>query len=104
MFVDSYYFESIIECLPNRLATILLSTYGHNSSTLVVKSWLKSIEQFVSCFFIIVFSIRQLTVDSPGLVVTADDSCSKGRWFESRLHILDGYFSHRFVVKIVLYV
>ena len=28
---------------------------------------------------------------SPGLVVLGDDSCSKGRGFESRHHILDGH-------------
>ena len=28
--------------------------------------------------------------------------CSKGREFESRHHILDGHFSHLFVVKIVM--
>ena len=28
---------------------------------------------------------------SPGLVVMGDDSCSRGRGFESRHHILDGY-------------
>ena len=38
-------------------------------------------------------------------MVMGDDSCSKGRGFQSRRHILDGQldiFSHRFVVKIVL--
>ena len=30
------------------------------------------------------------------------DSCSKGREFESWHHILDGHFSHLFVVKIVM--
>ena len=39
---------------------------------------------------------------SPGLVVTGDDSCSRGRGFESRRRILDGYFSHWFFVKIVV--
>ena len=29
---------------------------------------------------------------SPGLVVMGDDSCSKGRGFESRCHMLDGIF------------
>ena len=41
---------------------------------------------------------------SPGLVVMGRDSCSEGRGFESRHHILDGHFSHLFVVKIVLLV
>ena len=29
---------------------------------------------------------------SPGLMVMGGDSCSKGRGFESRHHILDGHF------------
>ena len=37
---------------------------------------------------------------SPGLVVIGDDSCLRGRGFESWHHILDGYFSHMFAVKI----
>ena len=41
---------------------------------------------------------------SPGLVVMGGDSRSKGHGFESRHHILDGHFSHWFVVKIVLFV
>ena len=41
---------------------------------------------------------------SPGLVVIGGDSCSKGREFESQHHILDGHFSHLFVVKIVMFV
>ena len=43
---------------------------------------------------------------SSGLVVSADDSCSKGRGFESQCCILDGHldiFSHWFVVKIVFF-
>ena len=39
---------------------------------------------------------------SPGLVVMGDNSCSKGRVFESWRPILDGHFSHCFVVKILL--
>ena len=41
---------------------------------------------------------------SPGLVVIGGGSCSKGREFESRHHILEYWmdiFSHIFVVKIV---
>ena len=41
---------------------------------------------------------------SPGLVVMGRDSCPKGHRFESRYHILDGHFSHIFVVKIVMFV
>ena len=37
---------------------------------------------------------------SPGLVVIGRDSRSEGRGFESRQHILNGHFSHIFVVKI----
>ena len=36
-------------------------------------------------------------------MVMGDNSCSKGREFESRHRLLDGHFSHRFVVKIVLF-
>ena len=39
---------------------------------------------------------------SPGLVVLGEDSCSKGHELESQHHILDGHFSHLFVVKIVM--
>ena len=39
---------------------------------------------------------------SPGLVVMGGDSCAKGCVFESRHRILDGHFSHLFVVKIVI--
>ena len=37
---------------------------------------------------------------SPGLVVMGGDSCSKGRGFESQHPMLDGHFSHLFVVKL----
>ena len=33
-------------------------------------------------------------------MVMGDDSCLKGRGFESRHRILDGHFSHIFVVKL----
>ena len=39
---------------------------------------------------------------SPGLVVMGRGSHSGGRGFESRHRILDGHFSHLFVVKIVM--
>ena len=35
-------------------------------------------------------------------MVMGGDSCSKGSEFESWHHILDGNFSHLFVVKIVM--
>ena len=41
---------------------------------------------------------------SPGIVVMDDNSCSRGRGFESWRHILDVHFSNSFVVKIVLFV
>ena len=40
---------------------------------------------------------------SPGLVVKGGDSCSEGPGFESKC-ILDGHFSHLFVIKIVMFV
>ena len=46
-------------------------------------------------------SRHRQTSRSPGLVVMGDDSCSKGRGFKSLRRILDGHFSHWFVVKIV---
>ena len=39
---------------------------------------------------------------SPGKVVMGGGSCSKGREFKSQHRILDGHFSHLFVVKIVI--
>ena len=39
---------------------------------------------------------------SLGLVVMGGDSCSKGCEFKSQHCILDGHFSHIFVVRIVL--
>ena len=35
---------------------------------------------------------------SPGLVVMGGDSCSKGHEFESQHHILDGHFSHTYLL------
>ena len=37
--------------------------------------------------------------DSPDPVVMGGDSCSEGHGFESQHYILDGHFSHLFVVK-----
>ena len=37
-------------------------------------------------------------------MVMGRDSCSVGRGFESRHRILDGHFSHIFVIKFVLFV
>ena len=45
---------------------------------------------------------RQREGGTPGLEVMGGDSCSKGREFESWDCILDGHFSHLFVVKIVM--
>ena len=36
-------------------------------------------------------------------MVMGGDSCSKGRVFEPHHHILDGHFSHLFVLKIVMF-
>ena len=41
---------------------------------------------------------------SPGLEVMGDDSCSRGRGFESQCRILDGHFSHLFVVNNLFFV
>ena len=46
---------------------------------------------------------RTNKMKSRGLVVMGDDSCLRGRGFKSRYHILDGHFSHWFVVKMVLF-
>ena len=40
---------------------------------------------------------------SPGLVVMGGDSCPEGCVFESQHCILDGHFSHKFVVEIVMF-
>ena len=42
---------------------------------------------------------RQRGQNVPGLVVMGRDSCSKGSELESQRNILDGHFSHLFVVK-----
>ena len=47
---------------------------------------------------------RSSKCGSPGLVVIGGDSCSEGRGFESQDHLLDGRFSHIFVVNIVIFV
>ena len=49
------------------------------------------------------FSKPEIHIDmggSPGLLVMGGDSCSKGRELESQHHILEGHFSHIFVVNI----
>ena len=38
------------------------------------------------------------------IVVNGGDSWSEGHGFESQHHVLDGHFSHLFVVKIVIFV
>ena len=45
-----------------------------------------------------------LLTGSPGLGVMGGDSWSEGHGFESHHQILDGNFSHLFVVKIVTFV
>ena len=52
-------------------------------------------------------STAQIVIDldgSPGLVVKGGDSWSEGHGFKSQHRILDGHFSHMFVVKIVMFV
>ena len=44
------------------------------------------------------------SVRSTGLVVIGGDSCFEGRGFESQHQIVDGHFSHLFVVKTVMFV
>ena len=56
-----------------------------------MKTWMKS-------------HCQQYVAKSPGLVVMGGDSCSKGCGFKSQHRILDGHFSHLFVVKIVMFV
>ena len=59
----------------------------------------------VSLFVAIDFKLPKNDISlggSPGLVVMGGDSCFKGHGFESRHLILDGHFSHKFVVKIVM--
>ena len=53
---------------------------------------------------IVTMPIEVITMSngSPGLVGMGGDSCSEGRGFESWHCILDGHFSHIFVVKIVM--
>ena len=47
------------------------------------------------------FDLKGLQGRSPGrLVLMGGDSCSKGRGFKTQHHILDGHFSHLFVVKL----
>ena len=47
---------------------------------------------------------KMQTKISPGVVVMGGDSCSRGCGFEFQHPILDGHFSHWFVVKIVIFV
>ena len=51
-------------------------------------------------------SLDILNCVSPGLVVMGGELCSKGCGFESWRHIMDGHniFSHKFVVRIVMFV
>ena len=41
---------------------------------------------------------------SPSLVVMGDDSCSKGRGFESQRRILDGHIFTLICCKVVMFV
>ena len=61
-------------------------------------------------YFLVRYDSRVVNYDrrgfirlATGLVVMGDNSCSKGRGFKSRRHILDGHldiFSHLFVGKL----
>ena len=63
--------------------------------------WCLPSKNRLECFVTV---IKSLQGGSPGLVVMGRDSHSKGRGFDSRCHILDGHFSHLFVLKIVKFV
>ena len=51
----------------------------------------------------IVRAAKKYSASSPGLVVMGGYSCSKGRGFQSRYHLLDGHFSHIFVAKKLIF-
>ena len=49
---------------------------------------------------VVIYDCKAFTRLTTGLVVMGGDSCLEGREFESHHHVLDGHFSHIFVVKI----
>ena len=53
---------------------------------------------------VVIYERKMFIRLATGLVVMGGDSCSKGCEFKSRHRILDGHFSHLFVVKIVMLV
>ena len=65
-----------------------------------------SLEVFCSKFRVFSEQMQRMGKQggSPGIVVMGRDSRSKGRGFDSWRRILDGHFSHLFVVKIVKFV
>ena len=60
----------------------------------------RSVGTFLNC----AASVLLFGGGSPGPVVMGIDSHSEGHGFKSRHRILDGHFSHVFVVKIVMFV
>ena len=70
---------------------------GHTDALVI-----EQCNQFGLVFMILVTKIFINLGGSPGIVVMGRDSHSKGHGFESRHRILDGHFSHIFVVKIVM--
>ena len=46
--------------------------------------------------------LQQLVSPSP--LVMGGDTCSKGREFESQLHLLERHFSHKFAAKNEMFV
>ena len=91
--------------LPESIFTIISTTYREHLDSLFLNvasglrlwqnSWVPLTQKVYT-----VSSNTNYMGGSPGLVVMGGGSRSKGRGFESRHHILDGHFSHIFVVKI----
>ena len=54
---------------------------------------------------VVIYEHKMFIRLATGLVVIGGDLCSKGHGFESWHHILDGHkiFSHKFVVRIVVF-
>ena len=53
---------------------------------------------------VVIYEHKMFIRLATGLVVMGGDSCSEGDGFESQHHILDGNFSHYFVVRIGVFV
>ena len=48
------------------------------------------------------YRVSTISLDEPWSRVMGGDSCSKGHGFESQGRMMDGYFSHLFVVNVCL--